>query len=184
MTKKLVLTAFVALVATAVALAQTTDPQPKKATSPANKTERMEKAQQKDKTDQVRHAEERSNGAAYSGKGKGGEKGTAEREKKGKGKAKGHDKQKAKGKEKHEGKGQKAKDKKGKSGDDMEDKDEQKNPENGDKGTGNGKWRTGDQPQKNGDAPAPKSIKTGGERKPGDKPAPGTEMKKVSKSKG
>lgn len=79
MTKKLVLTAFVALMSTFIALAQT-DPQPRPAASPTpTKIEKVDKNKSKEKSDKIEHAEKRSNGAAYSGRGKGGEKNTTEK---------------------------------------------------------------------------------------------------------
>ena len=82
---------FLTLVFTLIAVAKTwsqTDPSP--ATKPA-----------KDKTEQMQKAEEKSGGAAYSGKGKGGDKDMVEKEKKsGKKKAKKAHKNKQKDKQK------------------------------------------------------------------------------------
>lgn len=170
MTKKIVLTALVAVFATALALAQTDRKAaaPVSKTSPANKTEKVEKAQQKDKAAKIEHAEERSNGAAFSGKGKGGDKNTVDKQNKGKGKGKGkhHNKNKSKAKN-----GYKTKDK-------VKDKEKDDNDENvGEKdrsGTQQGR-KPGTSTDK---APMKK------QRKPGDKPAPGTEVKKDQKTRG
>lgn len=167
MTKRIVLTALAAFMATVVALAQT-EPAPSKRTSPANKSEKVEKAQQKDKAAKVEHAEERSNGAAYSGKGKGGEKNMADKAKKdkAKGKKKG---QKNKNKHKNKAKGKDAQ--KGKKSEDNDDKAPSDSGQ---------EQRPGGTTQK-----APTTTPTARkQRQPGDKPSPGTEQKKDDKSRG
>ncbi|MCW5921219.1 MAG: hypothetical protein KIS77_02670 [Saprospiraceae bacterium] len=82
MKKALVLTFVFGLITFAKAWSQT-EP------SPAQRP-----AVSKDKTEQMKKAEEKSDGAAYSGKGKGGEKDMMEKQKDNKGKAKGQSKAK------------------------------------------------------------------------------------------
>ncbi|MBL7798387.1 MAG: hypothetical protein JNJ90_17965 [Saprospiraceae bacterium] len=160
MTKKFMLTAVAVLFSALVALAQT---EPQTQPVPAGKTEKMEK---KDKTDKIQNAEQRSNGAAFSGKGKGGDKDQVEKGDKTKDKAKAK-----KDKKKRKDKVKKAKKNK-KQGDNNSDSDtdtgnkEDKAPSD--------KWE-----QKPGS-----NEKTPGTRQPGDKPADGTEMKKERKSRG
>lgn len=102
MTKKIVLSAFVALFAAAVTHAQT-DAQPRKgAGTPTPK--KIERVDNKPKTakdaGKIEHAEEKSNGAAYSGQGKGSDKDRMHKIENGKGHAKGHGKSNGKGKSK------------------------------------------------------------------------------------
>jgi len=158
MTKKFMLTAVAVLFSALVALAQT---EPQTQPVPAGKTEKMEK---KDKTDKVQNAEQRSNGAAFSGKGKGGDKDQVEKGGKAKDKAKAKkDKKKKKNKVKKEKKNKKQ----GGNGSDADD-------DNPDATAPSGKWEQ--KPASDENAPAA--------RQPGDKPANGTEMKKERKTRG
>lgn len=106
----------------------------------------------KDKSEQVRHAEEKSQGAAHSGQGRGGDKDMVEKEAKDNGKHKGHYKEK-----KHK-KGKKAKKAK-KTHHKHHDHDDMENERDGDKARDKSM-----KPEKDGEKPAetPKSRKTGG----------------------
>jgi hypothetical protein len=169
MTKRIVLTALVAFLATVVALAQT-DPAPSTQPSPANKTakvQKAQKAQKKDKAAKVEHAEERSNGAAFSGKGKGGEKNMTDKTKKDKAKAK---KKGQKNKQKNKAKKQGAQNGKTYEGTDDKAPSDGSGQEQRPGGTNKEKPNT--------TTPARK------QRQPGDKPTSGTEQKKDNKSRG
>ena len=169
MIKKFVLTAFVALIASIVALAQNR-PAAQPETAPANKTERMENAKSTKDADKIGRAEERSNGSAYSGKGKGKggkkdrvEKGEKGEKGKGKGKTKGKFKNKNKSKDKSEGK-------RGRDAGDDDNKGRQQGERKRDQERTGGEKAPTSKP-----APAPTEQKS---RKAGDKPTPGTENRK------
>ena len=167
MMKKIVLTAFVTLIASMIALAQNR-PAAQPETAPANKTERIEKAKSTKDADKIGRAEERSNGSAYSGKGKGGkkdqvEKGEKGKKGKGKGKGKGKFKNKNKSKDKAEGRT-------GRDGDDDDNKGRQQGERKRDQERTGGEKAPTSNP-----TPAPSEQKT---RKAGDKPTPGTENRK------
>ena len=167
MMKKFVLTAFVALIASVVALAQNR-PAAQPETAPANKIERMENAKSTKDADKIGRAEERSKGSAYSGKGKGGkkdrvEKGEKGKKGKGKGKSKGKFKNKNKSKDKAEGRT-------GRDGDDDDNKGRQQGERKRDQERTGGEKAPTSNP-----TPAPSEQKT---RKAGDKPTPGTENRK------
>lgn len=166
MTKKLMLTALVAVFAATFALAQT-KPQPRSnsKTSPANKTVKAQTAKEKDSdAAKIEHAEERSNGAAFSGKGKGGDKNMVDKEGKNKGHAKGKHKNKAKSKNKGEDKG--------KFGNRHNNKTYEGPDSNAKTGTKKAPT-TGDD---NGDTPVAAPVSK--QRKIGDKPVPGKETQK------
>lgn len=164
MTKRIALTAFVMLFAALVAMAQTDSQRPGTETSPANKTEKVHKAQSGDKADHARHAEERSNGNAFSGKGKGGDKDKVEKN------GKGHHKGKHKSKGKGKNKGNKA---------GTGENKEQRRSQTGEQNPQQPRSQRPEQPQTDKESlPAPKT------RKPGDKPTPGTEQQKDQKSRG
>lgn len=179
--KKFALSAFLVLFAALIAIAQS-DPQarPSAKPSPANKAAKVETAQPKADPTKVEHAEERSDGAAFSGRGKGGEKGSVEKGKRGKGKAKGHHKSKHKGKGQNKQKGQ---------GDDDDNGSSRRGSKTepgprGDEGPAGrpagGTMKTR-RPQSTEPAEAPAGTKkpeTTRGRKPGDKPTPGTEIKR------
>lgn len=168
MMKKLVLTAFVTLIATVIALAQT-DPASNAKTTRGDKTNRTEKAKSDKVADKVEHAEERSSGAAFSGKGKGANKGSVAKGEKGK-KEKGKGKGKGKHKNKHKSKGKSKRDKAG----ERDDKDTDTNNQDRRQGT----ERKRDQERTGGEkAPTTKPTPSGQkDRAPGDKPVP-TEQK-------
>lgn len=117
----------------------------------------------KDKTEQMKKAEENSDGAAYSGKGKGGDKDMVEKEKKGK----------AKGKHKKGKKAKKAK--KAKKNKDAETPGDEQ-PGDEPKPTENGESPKPEQP---GDSPRP----TDTPKTPKQKPAPGAIKKQTDTPK-
>ena len=182
MKKKFILSAFTILLASLLAVAQS-GPQarPSSKPSPANKTMKVEKAQKKDGAAKVEHAEKRSDGAAYSGRGKGGDKNTVEKGKRGKGKAKGHmkgqHKGKAKGKMKH-----KKKDKAYKKWDSKNDR-KSKDYEGHDGKPEGTKTRKSERTEQ-GNTPREQTPTTNPNRRPGDRPAPGKEIKKDQKQRG
>lgn len=171
MIKKFVLTAFATLIASMIALAQT-EPAPSATSTPANKTERAGTAKSTKDADKVQHAEERSKGAAFSGKGKGGDKNTVDKDKKGK-------KDKKKGKKNGKSKG-KSKDKakrnsNGEGNDDDNDGMKKAKKSQQPAEQKRRQERTGGDKTPAPTTPAPSEQKS---RKAGDKPAPGTENPK------
>lgn len=182
MMKKIVFTAFVMFTAAIVAMAQT-DPAPKNQKKTADKSERMENAKSTKEADKIEHAEERSGGAAFSGKGKGGDKDQVEKEKKGKkgnkgkAKGKGKGKDKAKGKSKDKSKGNKEQDN---DGDDDNRGKKEKDNKGAERKRDRDREQTGSE-RTPGTKPAPTEPKS---RKPGDKPTPGTENPKGQKTGG
>ncbi|MBK6932373.1 MAG: hypothetical protein IPH12_16570 [Saprospirales bacterium] len=172
MTKKFVLTAFAILAASLLALAQT-EPQarPTAKPNPADRAEQVESAQKKSESDKVRHAEERSKGAAYSGKGEGGRKDAAEKEKRKKGKHKGKGKGRGKGKSKEKSKGKK------------KSRDYEGPDSDGD--SSEGRSRPGvEEPKQPNPAGKEKTPGTPKVRRPGDRPSQGTEQQKDQKTRG
>ncbi len=176
MTKKMLLSAFAILLASFAVMAQS-DPQPAPVskTSPADKSIKAEKARQTTDAAKAPRAEERSNGAAYSGKGKGGDKNTAEKEKRGKHKAKGKNKGKHKGKAK--GKTKDKQKNKAYRGKDAKSDPMSKGYEGPDDAPGNIKTQKSEK-AKQEKAPRTPTPGTTPSRKPGDKPTPGTEKQR------
>ena len=169
MTKKIVLTAFVALFAASMAIAQT-DPQPRPGAGTPT-PQKIERIDNKPKTakdaGKIENAEEKSNGAAYSGKGKGGDKDKVQKIENGKGKAKGkghaHGKGKSKGKSKDKTKRYEGPD--AKPG--TTDKEAQEAPQHGDQNPDEAANKKGDVNKKKEPKPAQPAP---AERKPGQRP--------------
>lgn len=174
MIKKFVLTAFATLIASMIAVAQT-ETTPGAKTTPANKTERVGTAKTTKDADKVQHAEERSNGAAFSGKGKGGDRNTVDKDKKGKKDKKDKKKGKKHGKSKGKWKDQSKHDpnREGNDDDNEDVKKDQKARQPAEQKRKQERTGGGQAPAPT--TPAPSQQKS---RKAGDKPTPGTENPK------
>lgn len=171
MIKKLILSAFVLLMASLVAMAQS-DPQIRtnSKTSPATKDASAKKAPSTDEAAKAEPAEERPNRGRQES-----ERGNVEKEKRGKGKAKGHAKDKQKGKAKGKEKGKKNDKANKKQDSKMDPKSRDYEGPDGNSETRKGRKAPKTEP---GNTPQPETPGTTRGRKPGDRPAPGTELKK------